>query len=285
MIKSEKKVVYLFLAPTIAITGSFFIYLLVYNLYISFHDYFAYRPDKVYFIGIANYVYILLGDPAFIDALKVTLTLTLGLLAIQIPLATGIALLLNKATKGIKIFRVLLVIPLVATPVTIGLIFKMMFHPSLGILNYLLGIFGIPPLKWLAATSTAFLAIILTDTWAGIPFMTLMILAGLQAMPKEPFEAAIIDGASKFQIFRYIILPLLKQVFIVAIIIKTIFIFRMFDLIYVMTSGGPGTATTTLGFRLFKVAFNELNFGYGGALAMIIVLITFVFSRIYARFI
>lgn len=283
ILTSEKRLPYLFLLPSLLFLAGISIFPLAYNFYVSVHEFILYKPTQISFVGGHNYIEAL-KDPAFLTSLKITfLFLGVGLL-LQIPIGTGMALLLNKELRGSRVIKTLMLFPMIVTPIVVGLIFKMMYHPTLGVINYFFNLMKMPRPVWLGSSSTALLTLILTDTWQWTPFAALIILTGLQSLPKEPLEAAVIDGASRGQVIMYIVFPLLTRIFVITFILRTIWIFRTFDTIYIMTSGGPGSSTTTLGFYIFQVGYEWLNYGYATALSMILVNIIAIVCTLYLRF-
>ncbi len=185
------------------------------------------------------------------------------------------ALLFVRQFFGKRVVRSLFLLPLITTPVVVGLTWRMLYNSDLGMINYFLESLHLPAPVWLASTRWAPVSVVITDTWAAVPFVTLMFVAGLQAVPMEPKEAARVDGASKVRVFFDIVL---------ALIFRATDAIRMFDLIYVMTSGGPANATQTLNMYAFKVGFQFLDIGYGSALAVALMAICMVISFLAVRF-
>ncbi|MEM8703786.1 MAG: sugar ABC transporter permease, partial [Pseudomonadota bacterium] len=233
------------LAPLVAMLVVFTIYPLFYNIWLSFHEYAPFKRRLVY-VGTENWS-TLVNDPRFWEALSVTFTYFFVLLAIQIVLGMIIALLLDSDEPGFGLLRGLLTLTLVIPPAITGMMFLLMEDPEFGVLTYLLEAMGIlsgqDPI--LATSSTALAGVMLADVWQWTPFMVLIFLAGLRSLPQEPYEAAMLDGASAFQTFRRITLPMMSKVIAVAVLIRGIDLFRAFDYMFVMTSGGPGTSTYT----------------------------------------
>jgi multiple sugar transport system permease protein len=176
-----------------------------------------------------------------------------------------------------------MLLPMVSTPVAVALIWVVMFNPSLGILNYFLTCIGLKPLLWLGHPSTALSSLILMDTWKWTPFMVLILHSGLQSLPITPFEAARIDGASRWQTFRYVTLPLLRPSIAVSLIFRTMDSLKTFDTIYVMTEGGPNNATEILNIYTFQTGFKYFHIGYASALAVILVLFVFAVNLLLIK--
>jgi len=174
-------------------------------------------------------------------------------------------------------------LPMVATPVATSLVWMMMFNPTQGILNYLLSLFGLPPSLWVADTSLVILCVVLVDVWHSSPFAMIVLLAGLRSLPREPVESAMIDGATRLQIFRLITLPMLKPVLVVVLIFRTIDSLKAFDIIWVITAGGPGTSSETLYVYAYNAAFKYLELGYGSAVIVIFAVIVACVSVLLMR--
>ncbi|MBN2073412.1 MAG: sugar ABC transporter permease, partial [Actinobacteria bacterium] len=247
----ESKLAWNFLMPAL-----FFLLIisLVPTLYIvgySLTDYIAYKPGSIDFIHIKNYFDILFKDGKFYNSLKNTLFFMGGSLLVEIPLGFLIALLLDNIKRGATVFRVAFLLPMFVTPIVVSFIWKMLLNPSLGALNYFLGLLGIGNINWLGSIPGAMLSMIMVDVWQWTPLAALVFLAGLQSVPQECLEAAEVDGASFIGKTRHITIPILKNITIILIIIRIIWLLRTFDTIYVMTDGGPASSTTTLGYYIY----------------------------------
>jgi multiple sugar transport system permease protein len=235
------------------------------------------------FIGLANYA-SMLGDSLFRDAVRVTILATIGVVVVELTLGLLLALLFNRDFAGKRVARSLFLLPLITTPIIVGLTWRMLFNAEFGMIDYFIRLVGLSPPNWLADPALALPSIILAETWQITPFVTLMFVAGLQAIPPEPYEAAKVDGASAWQRFLYITIPLLRPVIFLALIFRATDAVRMFDLIYVMTGGGPANATQTLNMYVFKVGFTFLNMGYGSALATLLMLVCIVISFVLVKY-
>jgi len=255
-----------------------------YLLYNSFTDW---NLQRAYlgkrWIGLANYRQML-EDDLFWGSMGVTATLTGVIVTVQLVLGMLLALLFVRQFFGKRVVRSLFLLPLITTPVVVGLTWRMLYNSDLGMINYFLESLHLPAPVWLASTRWAPVSVVITDTWAAVPFVTLMFVAGLQAVPMEPKEAARVDGASKVRVFFDIVLPQLRPLIFLALIFRATDAIRMFDLIYVMTSGGPANATQTLNMYAFKVGFQFLDIGYGSALAVALMAICMVISFLAVRF-
>jgi multiple sugar transport system permease protein len=183
--------------------------------------------------------------------------------------------------------RGIFVMPMMATPVAIALVWTMMFHPQLGVLNYLLSLVGIPPQEWIYNQISVIPSLVLVETWQWTPLVMLIVLGGLAAVPREPYESAEIDGANAWQKFRYLTMPMIAPFLMIAVIIRSIDAVKSFDIIYAMTQGGPGTASETINIYLYNTAFSYYDIGYGSAMAVIffifIVALSFVLLMVRQR--
>jgi multiple sugar transport system permease protein len=223
------------------------------------------------FVGLENFR-TELGNPVFWRALLTTLIIMGMGLAVQMPLGLGLALLLHRQLAGTRLFRSALLVPMLLTPVAIGLMWRFMFDTDLGVVNWLLGTVGIGGVNWLGSRWPALWAVTIVDSWQSIPFVMLMLLAGLGGLPQEPLEAAKLDGASPWQLLVHVTLPMLRPVLLVVLTIRVIDIFKIFDVIFILTQrGGPGTATQTLGLLTYNTGFIFLATSRAAALGVVLV--------------
>jgi multiple sugar transport system permease protein len=255
-----------FVVPAVVVVGSVIVFPWVFTVWMSMHEWTVGGART--FTGLVNYMR-LGSDERFIASIGHTLLYTF--LAVVLPLIFGTlaALLFNARLPLRGILRGLFVMPMMATPVAIALVWTMMFHPQLGVLNYLLSLVGIGPQEWVFSPRTVIPSLVLVETWQWTPLVMLIVLGGLAALPTEPYESAAIDGASAFQRFRYITLPMIAPFLMVAVIIRTIDALKSFDIIYAITQGGPGTASETINLYLYSVAFAYYDIGYGSAIAVV----------------
>ncbi len=220
------------------------------------------------FVWLDNYRQ-LFADQRFHEALVHTLVFTVLATLIPIVLGTLAALVFHREFRGRGILRTIFVMPMMATPVAIALVWTMMFHPQLGVLNYLLSQVGIPPQAWVYSPSTVIPTLVLVEVWQWTPLVMLIVLGGLAGLPREPYESALIDGANSFQMFVHITFPLLWPFILVALIIRVIDALKVFDTIFVISSGGPGTASETINIFLYLQAFAYYNIGYASAVVVV----------------
>jgi multiple sugar transport system permease protein len=220
------------------------------------------------FVGMANYQR-LLTDERFHSSVIRTLYFTA--LAVVIPVVLGVAaaLIFNRKFPLRGLARTIFILPMMATPVAVALVWTMMFHPQLGVLNWILSQVGIPPSMWVYDARTVIPTLVMVEVWHWTPLVMLLVLGGLASLPVDPYEAAKIDGATGWQAFRYITLPLLAPFIMVAVVIRTIDALKAFDTIYVITQGGPGTASETINIFLYLNAFAYYNMGYASAVVVV----------------
>jgi len=280
----EKQARLVFLAPAVIILLSISIFPLFYSLTLAFHDWNlgSWAPWK--FVGIDNFRTILRFDTFFHTSFRVTMVYVFGVVLLEFVLGFGIALLLNRPLRQAGLIRTILILPTMMTPVVVGLIWRFMYNPELGMANYLLSFLGLGPFNWLGNRHLAMYAVMFADIWQWTPFMALVMLAGLQALPDEPFEAASIDGASGLQMVRYITLPLLRPTMLVAVLIRLMDAFKSFDLIFVLTGGGPGMTTEVLSFHIYRTGFKFFHMGYAAAMSYVMLVIVVLVSQILIRF-
>jgi len=269
------------LLPLIAMLVAFTIVPLFYNIWLSFHEYHPFSRELRY-VGGENWR-MLWEDERMWEALRTTLLYFVITLSIQVVLGMGIALLLDSEDWGFGFLRTLLMLTLVVPPAIAGMIFLLIEDPEFGVLTYVLETLGLldktQPI--LATASTALWGVMLVDVWQWTPFMVLIFLAGLRSLPPEPYEAAMLDGASSWMVFRRITLPLMQKVIAVAVLIRGIDIFRMFDYVFVMTSGGPGTSTYTLSLYSWQQTFSFVKWGYGATLSLVTLAIILVVANVF----
>lgn len=259
---------YVFPAPAFIVVGLIVVYPVFYTGWMSLQEWFASSLTPPTFIGVANYQKILVADPRFREAFFRTLYFTLLAVTVETVLGVAMALLFNREFWGRGLVRTLSILPMMATPTAISLVFVMMYHPTLGVLNYLLTVVGLPAWTWTYSSRTALYAIALVDVWQWTPLIMLIALAGLAALPKEPYESALIDGASQWQCFWHITVPLLRPTLVVAVLFRAIDALKTFDIIFVMTQGGPSNASETINILLFNQAFSYFNMGYASSMAV-----------------
>ena len=275
---------YLLNAPALIAIFVLAAYPIFYSAWISLHKYNLKRPKVFQFIGLDNYAGIL-NSPEFWSSLWITLQFTVLVVTSVTVLGVCVALLLNLPFRGRGLLRTLILLPWAIPPVVNGLMWQWIYDSKIGALNGLLFSLGLIPeyRGWLSDPTSALLALAFADVWNVLPLAVILLLAALQKIPAELYEAARMDGAGPFQLFRHVTFPWLAQTLLVVLILQTLSAIRVFDVIYVLTAGGPGTATTTLTWKTYLTTFENLDFGLGNAYAYIVSLITFGLALIYFR--
>ena len=277
---------YLLLAPALVLLAGM-VYPFAVGLYYSLTNYWLQYPHRFRFIWFDNYI-DLASEPLFGRALQFTLGFTLVAVVIQVGLGLAVALLLHGRVPGRSALRAMMLMPLMIPPVITALMWKiMMASTNAGILNHMLSYIGVGPINWLGSTEAAVVSIFIIDTWGNLPFVALILLGGLQALPTEPYEAARVDGASTTDILRYITLPLLSPFIVLVATFRVMDSLRIFDVIYATTAGGPNDATTNLHIMAYQYSFQWYQMGKGMAqgivLLVLVVIISFLLMRLWER--
>lgn len=255
---------------------------LLYSFYISMHKYLLIFGLGNW-IGVHNYIDAF-TNPDFLVSMKNTFVLAFSVVSLEFLIALGLSLILNRDDiKFKKYYTIILMIPIMMPPIAVGLIWRLLLHPELGIVNYLIGLVGIPKLGWYADPNLAMITVICVDVWHETSLILIVLLAGLTSLDKTPYEAAKVDGASSFQTLFYITLPMLTPVIIVAILIRMIAAIKTYDLIYILTRGGPGFRTETMSFYIYKNAFRDMTMGEAAAQSFILLIIILLFSLILIK--
>jgi multiple sugar transport system permease protein len=265
----ERRAAFMLPLPAVAVVGLMLAFPLGYTLYMSFQEWDIASTAPPRFVFLDNYITLFTTDTRFKNSVMVTFYFTILGVTVQTLLGVTLALLFNRQFWGRGILRTLAILPMVATPVAIALIFVMMFHPTLGVMNYFLTVVGLPPWAWTYSSSTVIPALVIVDTWQWTPLIMLIVLAGLAALPGEPYEAAMIDGASKAQMLWLITLPLLRPTIVTAALFRLIDSLKTFDIIFVMTQGGPGGASDTINIYLFNTAFAYFHMGMASSMVVV----------------
>ena len=262
---------YVLLFPAAVALAAVSIYPLAYGVVASVRHY-RYGLD-VAFAGITNYVQVL-QDDTFITALETTAKYVVLCVVIETLLGLGLAMLVNRQLRGASLWRIGIILPMTVAPVVVGVMWRLIYASDIGIADPVMSLFGIHGVHVLGSDTTAFLGVVLLDVWEWTPLMFLILLAGLQTLPQEPLEAALIDGASPIRVFFDHVLPMLRPVLFVAIVLRTIDAIGTFDQIYVLTRGGPGVSTQLFSIYAYNTAF--LFTQYGQAMAMVVILLAIV---------
>jgi multiple sugar transport system permease protein len=273
----------LFVSPALALLLFLSVFPLLWAVYLSFTDYSATRDVPAQWTGFDNYIDVLTSSAVHERALT-TFLYVVGAVALQTVLGFTIAYLISRRTRGRGVLTTLFLTPMMLSPVVVGLFWKFMLDTQFGVVNSVLGSLGFGQVEWLTSQRLALLSVIVVDTWQWTPFIMLIALAGLTAVPRYLYEAAAIDRASEWFRFRHITLPLVWPLLLIAILFRAIEAFRLFDLVYILTQGGPGVSTETLSFHVYKVAFLGFDTGLASAYGILMVLVVIVLAQFYLRY-
>lgn len=255
-----------FVIPAMVVVLAVIVFPWAYTIWMSLHEWKVGASPT--FVGFANYLR-LPGDARFVESVGHTLFYTVLSVIAPLVLGTLAAVVFNNKFPLRGFIRGLFILPMMATPVAIALVWTMMFHPQLGIMNYLLSLVGLPPSLWVFHPSTVIPSLVLVETWQWTPLVMLIVLGGLSALPSEPYESAQIDGATTWQTFRYISLPMIMPFLFIAAMIRMIDAVKSFDIIFAITQGGPGSASETINLYLYSVAFVYYDVGYASAIVVV----------------
>jgi len=280
---SDRNLGILLIIPAIVTISMLIVYPLISTVYLSFQDYNVFSEDERYFIGINNYLE-LLQLPEFWNALKNGFTFTLSSVGLSLFFGTLVALLLNQPFKGNMIARSIIVLPYILPTISIVLVWRWMLDPVQGIVNHILVLLGIikHPINWFGV-NTAMISVVIANVWKYFPFITLSVLAALQSIPSEIYDAAKVDGANTIQRFFSITLPQLKGVMIILTILRFMWNFSNFDLIWLFTRGGPAGSTETLPIMTYIRSFPLLRMGYGCAIGVVIMITLVIFYLTFLK--
>lgn len=277
--QAERRFALLFLLPCIILLLFIVIFPLVYNVYMSLFNINLLGQVKEKFVGLINYADIL-RDSIFYQSLLRTILYSVPALVVETFLGLLIALLLNMDYPGRGFIQTLLMLPFVATPIAVSYVWRIMYNPDLGLIDYFLRLFKIPIWKGIYSGDTAMASLIVVDIWQWTPFLALIFLAALLSMPRDPIEAADIDGASRLQKLIYVTIPLIKDIMFIGIALRLIDLYKTFDIIYTLTGGGPGRKTETLNIHIYDRIFTDYEVGYASALTVVaIIIISFLLAR------
>ena len=239
--------------------------------------------ESARYTGIENYARTI-GDELIANAARNTVILAVSVVAIEMVIALGLSVLLNQPGLRFRnVYLAILLIPLLISPIAVGLIWRLLLHADLGAVNWALGLVGLPKQEWLSGQATAMPTIVGVDVWHETSLMIVIILAGLTALPRDPIEAAAVDGANRWQAFWTVTLPLLMPVLLVAVLIRMIAAMKTYDLIYILTRGGPGSATETISYSIWKNAFTSLDMGRSAAASFLLLIVILALTVVLVR--
>jgi multiple sugar transport system permease protein len=273
---------WLLLAPCVLYLLAFSIYPLVYSLRLSFSDLTA-ATGTGSFVGLANYR-ALLADPMFWNAAMNSALMVTAAVGLQVVLGVALALFFDLDLKGAWIVRGILLLPMMITPIVVGVMWRALLNPDWGLVDWSIRAIGLEPPDWLGSVNMAMVTLILVDCWQWTPFVFIIVFARLQALPRDMFEAADVDGAGPIVKFRRIILPMLMPAIVFAAVFRAVDAFRSFDLIYGLSYGGPARGTTTLAFFSFQNGFQFQNYGYAAAVAYSMLIIVIIGTTVLLRY-
>lgn len=280
--RPERFLPFLLLAPALVLLAGM-LYPFGLGIYYSMTNYWLQYPNRFRFVWFDNYIN-LMSEPLFGRALEFTLGFTLVAVVVQVGLGLAVALFLHARIPGRAVLRALMLLPLMIPPVITALMWKiMMASTNAGILNHLLSFIGVDPVNWFGSTEGAVVSVLIIDTWGNLPFVALILLGALQALPTEPYEAARVDGAGAWAILRYITLPLLAPFIILAVVFRAMDSLRIFDVIYATTMGGPNDATTNLHIMALQYSFQWYQMGKGMAQAIVLLVLVVIVSWLLMR--
>jgi len=273
----------LFVSPALLLLIFLSIFPLLWALYMSFTNYSATRDAPAEWVGFGNYIDVLTSSAVHERALT-TLIYVVGAVTLQTVLGFTIAYLISRRSRGRGVLTTLFLTPMMLSPVVVGLFWKFMLDTQFGVVNSILGSLGFGQVEWLTSQRLALFSVIIVDTWQWTPFIMLIALAGLTAVPQYLYEAASIDRASEWFRFRHITLPLVWPLLLIAVLFRAIEAFRLFDLVYILTQGGPGVSTETLSFHVYKVAFLGFDTGLASAYGILMVIVVIILAQLYLRY-
>ena len=279
----ERRNSIIFLIPTVAILLLTSVFPLLYSLYLSAFRYNMLMPGmKPRFIGFLNYIEIF-QEPYFLNSLRRSVIYVASAVSIEFVIGLGLALVITAKIKGLMFIRVALLVPLMITPVVAGVLWRFLFNPEYGVVNFIIQIFGGDMVTWLARPNTAFASIVIVEVWQQLPVVIFILAAGISSLPETIYESAMIDGASSLQKFRYITLPLLKSVIAVVLLLRIMDAFKIFDVIYTLTYGGPGKSTEVVSLFVYKQGLKYFQIGSATAMSWVFLILVLIISLFFMR--
>jgi multiple sugar transport system permease protein len=271
-----------FIVPALVVVGAVIVFPWLFTVYMSAFDWKI--GTTAHFVGLANYV-TLATNQRFLESIVHTFYFTALAVVVPLVLGTAAALIFHREFPFRGLLRAVFTMPMMATPVAVALVWTMMFHPQQGVLNYLLSLVGLPPSLWVYSPTLVIPSLVLVEIWHWTPLVMLIVLGGLAGLPTEPYESARLDGATEWQLFRWITLPLVAPFLVVAAVIRTIDALKAFDTIYVISQGGPGTASETINLYLYLQAFAFYNVGNASAVVVVffVLILALALLLLYVR--
>ncbi|MEN6364143.1 MAG: sugar ABC transporter permease [Rectinema sp.] len=278
----ERNIRILFPLPAVIFILVMMLFPVLYTLFLSFTNWNLTSGVPLRFVGLKSYIRVL-SEPRFLQALGRTFSFTALSVSVETVLGLALALLLNREFKGKGLVKLFLLLPLVATPVAIGIVWNLFFDPTIGLANWVLTTFGLPKSAWVASPNTVIQSLALVDIWQWTPMITLIVLAGLAGLSPEPYESARVDGANAFQIFSRITMPMIMPTLLTGMILRTIDALKTYDIIFAMTGGGPGYASETLNVMAFKYSFEYFRMGQSSVILVFLFLVVLAFSLLIMK--
>lgn len=276
----ERNIKYVFPLPAVLFVVIMMVFPIAYTLRLSFYDWSMSSLVPPQWVGLSNYKTLIFSDPRFLSSIYRTFGFTFAAIAVETFLGVIIALLFNQDFKGKNILKTLFLLPMIATPVAIGLVWLLIYEPNIGFANKVLQLLHLSPQLWLASPKQVLMSLVIVDVWQWTPMISLMVLAGLTSLPTEPYEAAMVDGATRWQVLTRITLPLLQPTILVAVLLRSIDALKTFDIIYAMTGGGPDFHSETINIYSFVQGFSYFKLGMTSALLMIFFVIVLAMSML-----
>lgn len=273
----DKHLKYVFTLPVLIFVLVMVFFPLLYTFRLSFTEWSMSSVSEPVFVGLKNYKELIV-DERFQDAVVRTIVYSVVCLFFQTIFGIIIALVLNRKFIGKNIAKTVLMLPMVITPVAVAMVWLLIYEPTLGILNHIFSLIGLPAQKWLGSTDTAFISIMIVDIWEWTPMIALIVQAGLSALPQEPYESAVVDGANGWQTFWKITLPMLSSTITVAALLRLIDLLKTFDIIFSLTQGGPGNSTETLNLLAYSQSFRYFKFGASSAVLVLFLIFVLLVS-------
>ncbi len=273
----ERNLRFFFSLPAVIFVVVLMVFPVCYTLFISFTDWSLTSGRPMHFVGFDSYKAVF-TEPRFLGAIGRTLAFTIGAIVIEAVAGTIFALILDAEFAGKNAAKTVLLLPLVATPVAVGIVFNLFYDPTIGFLNYVLSALGLPQSGWVSNASTVISSLVLVDIWQWTPMIALIVMAGLAGLSRESYDSAKVDGANAFQTLVHITLPLLMPTILTAVILRAIDALKTYDIIYAMTGGGPGYASETLNIMAFKYSFEYFRMGQSSAILVFLFALVLLFS-------
>lgn len=259
--------------PIVAALAAMSAVLTAYVVWLTLRDVSLLRSGRDVFVGADNYTRVF-TDPRALAALWRTVLFTVLATAIEVTLGLAIVLFLDRSFVAKRLVRALLLVPIIMTPVVVGLTWRFIFDPATGMANYLLSVLQLGPVDWLGSTRVAFFSVLIADVWQWTPFVILLVMAALESAPTDPLDAARVDGAREWQVTWFVLLPMLRRALAVVALIRAIDSIKAFDLFYIMTRGGPALSTETLNFYGYVAAFTNFDISYALTIALVLTVST-----------